>query len=53
VQCQACHLATREHVTSGGAIRTAGTVSCRSCHDERRQPDFLRDPAWAVILHGR
>jgi len=53
VHCQACHLSTQEHVVSRGSIRTAGTVSCRSCHDERRQPDFLRDPAWARILHGR
>jgi len=53
VQCQACHQNTEAHVASRGVKAMDGTISCQSCHDERRQPDFLRDPAWAQILHGK
>lgn len=53
VHCQACHVGSEAHASSGGTARTAGTVECRSCHDARHHPAFAADAAWSAIRHGR
>lgn len=53
VSCQSCHQGGEPHVASQGALRTTGTVDCRSCHDARHHPAFRSELAWPKILHGR
>jgi hypothetical protein len=53
VACQSCHAGGEAHAASGGTLRTAGAVDCRSCHDAKHNPGFRREVAWPKIQHGR
>ena len=53
VHCQACHQGTAAHATSGGSVRTTGTVDCRTCHDARHHPGFAPEAAWRAVMHGK
>ena len=53
VHCQACHAGGTAHVAAAGAVRTAGVVDCRSCHDAAHHPAFQREGMWDLIRHGR
>jgi hypothetical protein len=52
VQCQTCHQGSDPHQQSNGTTRTLGTISCRSCHDARHDPDFDPEQAWKLIAHS-
>jgi hypothetical protein len=53
VSCQSCHTGSVPHVSSAGAVKTAGTVDCRSCHDAKHHPAFQYDLGWKLIHHER
>lgn len=53
ISCQSCHLGSDAHLASGGTTRTTGTTDCRSCHDTRHHPTFIRASAWPLVQHGR
>ncbi len=53
VHCQACHTGADAHAAAHGAVRTTGTVDCRSCHDAKHHPSFDPVAAWEIIRHGR
>jgi hypothetical protein len=58
VQCESCHGAGREHVSSGGARATpnAGVQpadTCLRCHYGDHSPNFALESYWSDIAHTR
>lgn len=53
VSCQSCHAGSDAHAASGGQVKTLGATDCRSCHDSKHHPGFVRAQKWPLIQHGR
>ncbi len=53
VHCQSCHAGSDEHAAAKGAVRTTGTVDCRTCHDARHHPAFDMETRWKIVAHGK
>ena len=56
VQCESCHGASREHVTSNGKMATEKRMwpkrrMCIQCHTRKNSPNFRLDSYWSRISH--
>ena len=56
VQCESCHGAGREHVTSNGKMATEQRKwpkkrMCIQCHTRKNSPNFRLDSYWSRISH--